>query len=97
MSELLALGISHKTAPLALRERLAFSESAASDFALPITWTAAPALDSTARASSSRPSAWTCAPAAPWTPARCGAGTVIFATVGWTLEVKRTNSVSPRT
>ena len=26
MSELLALGISHKTAPVALRERLAFTE-----------------------------------------------------------------------
>jgi glutamyl-tRNA reductase len=33
MSELLALGISHKTAPVSLRERLAFSESAASEFA----------------------------------------------------------------
>src|SRR5271169_3104419 len=32
MSELLALGISHKTAPVALRERLAFSESEASEF-----------------------------------------------------------------
>jgi glutamyl-tRNA reductase len=32
MSELLALGISHKTAPVALRERLAFSESEATDF-----------------------------------------------------------------
>ena len=27
MSELLALGISHKTAPVALRERLAFTKS----------------------------------------------------------------------
>jgi glutamyl-tRNA reductase len=33
MSELLALGISHKTAPVALRERLAFSDAQASDFA----------------------------------------------------------------
>ena len=33
MSELLALGISHKTAPVALRERLAFSESEAEEFA----------------------------------------------------------------
>jgi glutamyl-tRNA reductase len=33
MSELLALGISHKTAPVALRERLAFSEREAEDFA----------------------------------------------------------------
>jgi len=33
MSELLALGISHKTAPVALRERLAFSEREASEFA----------------------------------------------------------------
>jgi glutamyl-tRNA reductase len=33
MSELLALGISHKTAPVALRERLAFTESEARDFA----------------------------------------------------------------
>lgn len=33
MSELLALGISHKTAPVALRERLAFSEKEASEFA----------------------------------------------------------------
>src|SRR5271166_788649 len=32
MSELLALGISHKTAPVALRERLAFSEAEASQF-----------------------------------------------------------------
>ena len=33
MSELLALGISHKTAPVALRERLAFTEHEASEFA----------------------------------------------------------------
>ncbi|HXC23648.1 MAG TPA: glutamyl-tRNA reductase [Solirubrobacteraceae bacterium] len=33
MSELLALGISHKTAPVALRERLAFTESQAIEFA----------------------------------------------------------------
>ncbi len=33
MSELLALGISHKTAPVALRERLAFTESQAVEFA----------------------------------------------------------------
>ncbi len=33
MSELLALGISHKTAPVSLRERLAFSESEAGEFA----------------------------------------------------------------
>src|SRR5205085_2664477 len=33
MSELLALGISHKTAPVALRERLAFTEGEASAFA----------------------------------------------------------------
>jgi glutamyl-tRNA reductase len=33
MSELLALGISHKTAPVSLRERLAFSESEAEEFA----------------------------------------------------------------
>ncbi|HLM85838.1 MAG TPA: glutamyl-tRNA reductase [Solirubrobacteraceae bacterium] len=32
MSELLALGISHKTAPVALRERLAFSEREADEF-----------------------------------------------------------------
>ena len=32
MSELLALGISHKTAPVALRERLAFTESEAAEF-----------------------------------------------------------------
>ncbi len=40
MSELLALGISHKTAPVALRERLAFTESEASEFALEATATA---------------------------------------------------------
>jgi glutamyl-tRNA reductase len=34
MNELLALGISHKTAPVALRERLAFSEREASEFVL---------------------------------------------------------------
>ncbi len=34
MSELLALGISHKTAPVALRERLAFTEGEASEFAV---------------------------------------------------------------
>jgi len=33
MSELLALGISHKTAPVALRERLAFTEHEATEFA----------------------------------------------------------------
>ncbi len=33
MSELLALGISHKTAPVALRERLAFTEAEAVEFA----------------------------------------------------------------
>ena len=33
MSELLALGVSHKTAPVALRERLAFTEQEASEFA----------------------------------------------------------------
>src|SRR5271167_5020068 len=41
MSELLALGISHKTAPVALRERLAFSEAQASEFACEATATAA--------------------------------------------------------
>jgi glutamyl-tRNA reductase len=40
MSELLALGISHKTAPVALRERLAFTEREASDFAAQATATA---------------------------------------------------------
>jgi len=39
MSELLALGISHKTAPVALRERLAFSEREARDFACRATAT----------------------------------------------------------
>jgi glutamyl-tRNA reductase len=33
MSELLALGVSHKTAPVALRERLAFTEAQACEFA----------------------------------------------------------------
>jgi glutamyl-tRNA reductase len=37
MSELLALGISHKTAPVALRERLAFTEREASEFARQVT------------------------------------------------------------
>jgi glutamyl-tRNA reductase len=40
MNELLALGISHKTAPVALRERLAFSEERAGDFAMQATATA---------------------------------------------------------
>ena len=40
MSELLALGISHKTAPVALRERLAFTEQEARDFAIQATATA---------------------------------------------------------
>ncbi len=40
MSELLALGISHKTAPVALRERLAFTEAEASEFAREATATA---------------------------------------------------------
>jgi glutamyl-tRNA reductase len=40
MSELLALGISHKTAPVALRERLAFTEREASEFARQATATA---------------------------------------------------------
>ena len=39
MSELLALGISHKTAPVALRERLAFSEAEAEEFARTATAT----------------------------------------------------------
>jgi glutamyl-tRNA reductase len=39
MSELLALGISHKTAPVALRERLAFSDEQASEFARQATAT----------------------------------------------------------
>ena len=37
MSELLALGISHKTAPVALRERLAFTEREAGEFAKQLT------------------------------------------------------------
>jgi glutamyl-tRNA reductase len=40
MSELLALGISHKTAPVALRERLAFTESEAAEFAVEASATA---------------------------------------------------------
>ncbi len=40
MSELLALGISHKTAPVALRERLAFTESEGVEFARAATATA---------------------------------------------------------
>jgi glutamyl-tRNA reductase len=40
MSELLALGISHKTAPVALRERLAFTEAEGLDFARQATGTA---------------------------------------------------------
>ncbi|MGA2319947.1 MAG: glutamyl-tRNA reductase [Solirubrobacteraceae bacterium] len=40
MSELLTLGISHKTAPVALRERLAFTEREASEFAKQATATA---------------------------------------------------------
>ena len=40
MSELIALGISHKTAPVALRERLAFTEREASDFMVELTHTA---------------------------------------------------------
>ncbi len=40
MSELLALGISHKTAPVALRERLAFTEAEASEFVARATGTA---------------------------------------------------------
>jgi glutamyl-tRNA reductase len=39
MSGLLALGISHKTAPVALRERLAFTEEQATAFALEVTAT----------------------------------------------------------
>jgi glutamyl-tRNA reductase len=39
MSELLALGISHKTAPVALRERLAFTEQEASEFSRQATAT----------------------------------------------------------
>src|SRR6202140_4168508 len=40
MNELLALGISHKTAPVALRERLAFTEEEAIQFARAATGTA---------------------------------------------------------
>jgi glutamyl-tRNA reductase len=40
MSELLALGISHKTAPVALRERLALTEAEASEFTKAATGTA---------------------------------------------------------
>jgi glutamyl-tRNA reductase len=40
MSELLALGISHKTAPVGLRERLAFTEAQAHEFAAQATATA---------------------------------------------------------
>jgi glutamyl-tRNA reductase len=40
MSELLALGISHKTAPVALRERLAFTAHEATEFAMQATATA---------------------------------------------------------
>ena len=40
MNELLALGISHKTAPVALRERLAFTENEAVEFAREATSTA---------------------------------------------------------
>jgi glutamyl-tRNA reductase len=40
MSELLALGISHKTAPVALRELVAFTEQEATEFALQATATA---------------------------------------------------------
>jgi glutamyl-tRNA reductase len=39
MSELLALGISHKTAPVALRERVAFTELEATEFAQQATGT----------------------------------------------------------
>jgi glutamyl-tRNA reductase len=39
MSELLALGISHKTAPVAMRERIAFTEREAAEFALEATAT----------------------------------------------------------
>jgi glutamyl-tRNA reductase len=41
MSELIALGISHKTAPVAVRERLAFSEREAVEFASQATQTPA--------------------------------------------------------
>jgi glutamyl-tRNA reductase len=40
MNELLALGLSHKTAPVALRERLAFTEREGSEFAREATATA---------------------------------------------------------
>jgi glutamyl-tRNA reductase len=40
MNELLALGISHKTAPVALRERLAFTEQEAIEFGVQATATA---------------------------------------------------------
>jgi len=40
VSELLALGVSHKTAPVAIRERLAFNEHEASEFARAATATA---------------------------------------------------------
>ncbi|HEY2142155.1 MAG TPA: glutamyl-tRNA reductase [Solirubrobacteraceae bacterium] len=40
MSELIALGISHKTAPVALRERLAFTDGEAGEFAAEATATA---------------------------------------------------------
>jgi glutamyl-tRNA reductase len=40
MSELIVLGISHKTAPVALRERLAFTETEAAEFAVQATATA---------------------------------------------------------
>ncbi|HTB71120.1 MAG TPA: glutamyl-tRNA reductase [Solirubrobacteraceae bacterium] len=40
MSELLALGVSHKTAPVALRERVAFTEAEAIEFAREATATA---------------------------------------------------------
>ena len=39
MSEIVALGISHKTAPVALRERLAFTETEATEFAVQATET----------------------------------------------------------
>jgi len=40
MNEVLCLGVSHKTAPVALRERLAFTERDASKFAEQATATA---------------------------------------------------------
>ena len=43
MSELLTLGISHKTAPVVLRERFAFTETEASQFAELATAAGAPA------------------------------------------------------